>query len=82
MAETNPRSSPLVARSFSRREVLRALLAGGAALASWTTTSATAETQLGTATTTKADTATRGEEQTGATPFVPENDYPFFGFEP
>ena len=74
MPDTHKKSSPSAAQALSRRQALLAALTGSAALTLWPKVNSTASPD-------PAETA-KESSMVVETRFVPENDYPFFGFEP
>jgi len=69
MLETTKSSLPPAHRSLSRRDALLTALAGSFVLVSWPNITISTEIHI-------------GSDPTSLAPFVPENDYPFFGYEP
>ena len=86
MPEPKKTSLPPVDRSLSRREVLLSAVAGGVTLASLPRVTAAAKTESAQGEANAASASAHSEQidsdPAGVTPFVPENDYPYFGFEP
>ena len=82
MPEPNRISFLAVTRLFSRREILLAALAGSVAIASSRNIAADVKRALTDPGGAKPDSTMTSDDRPNPTPFVPENDYPFFGFEP